>query len=55
MSRYISAVLGLTLMSSLAAAPPDAKKFGWETDYIAAKAAATRTGKPMLVVFRCVP
>ena len=33
----------------------DAKKFGWRTDYAAAKTEAKRTGKPMLVVFRCEP
>ena len=33
----------------------DAKKYGWRTDYAAANAEAKRTGKPMLVVFRCEP
>ena len=33
----------------------DAAKFGWRTDYAVAKAEAKRTGKPMLVVFRCEP
>jgi hypothetical protein len=33
----------------------DARKFGWRTDYAAAKAEAKRIGKPMLVVFRCEP
>ena len=30
-------------------------KFGWYTDYSAAKAEAKRTGKPMMLVFRCEP
>jgi hypothetical protein len=33
----------------------DPAKFGWHTDYAAAKAEAGRTGKPMLLVFRCEP
>lgn len=28
---------------------------GWHTDYIAAKELARKTGKPMMVVFRCGP
>ena len=38
-------------------APPkfDAAKFGWHTDYAAAKAEAKRTGKPIFLVFRCEP
>ena len=27
----------------------------WHSDYIAAKALAKKTGKPMMVVFRCEP
>jgi hypothetical protein len=34
---------------------PDARKFGWYTDYAAARAEARKTGKPLLVVFRCEP
>jgi hypothetical protein len=34
---------------------PNAKKFGWHTDYAAAKAEARRTGKPIFLVFRCEP
>jgi len=37
------------------AAKPDAKKFGWHTDYASAKAEARRTGKPILLIFRCEP
>ena len=33
----------------------DAAKFGWRTDYAAAKEEAKRTGRPMAVVFRCEP
>jgi hypothetical protein len=35
--------------------PADVKRGGWYTDYNQAKAEAKRTGKPMLVVFRCQP
>lgn len=38
-----------------AAPKPDAAKFGWHTNYAAAKAEAKRTGKPMMLVFRCEP
>jgi hypothetical protein len=42
------------LCSNLAySAPPDPKKLGWYSDYAAAKAEAQRSGKPLLVVFRC--
>ncbi len=30
-------------------------KFGWHADYSEAKAEAKRTGKPMMLVFRCEP
>lgn len=33
----------------------DPTKFGWHTDYAAAKAEARRTGKPIFLVFRCEP
>jgi hypothetical protein len=49
-SSFIVVILGTCFAVS---APPDAKKFGWYSDYAAAKAEAKRTGKPMLVVFRC--
>ena len=38
-----------------AAPKPDAAKYGWFNDYAAAKAEAKRTGKPMMLVFRCEP
>lgn len=34
---------------------PDPKQHGWHTDYAAAKAEAKRTGKPLMLVFRCDP
>lgn len=33
----------------------DPAKYGWLTDYAAAKAEAQRTGQPLMVVFRCEP
>jgi hypothetical protein len=30
-------------------------KFGWHSDYALAKAEARRSGKPLMVVFRCEP
>jgi hypothetical protein len=37
------------------AAKPDPARHGWFTDYAAAQAEAKKTGKPMLLVFRCDP
>ena len=31
------------------------RKFGWLSDYDVAKAEARRSGKPLMVVFRCEP
>jgi hypothetical protein len=33
----------------------DPAKYGWHTDYDAARAEAKRTGKPIFLVFRCEP
>lgn len=49
----------LPLLAALAlSAPadkPDPAKHGWFTDYTAAEAEAKRTGKPIMLVFRCDP
>ncbi len=45
----------LTAGSAVAAPKLDAAKYGWHSDYATAKAEANRTGKPMLLVFRCEP
>jgi hypothetical protein len=48
----------LMLVPAAAAAQPrklDPAKFGWHTDYEAAKAEARKTGKPIFLVFRCEP
>jgi hypothetical protein len=39
----------------LTAAKPSPEQFGWLTDYAAAKAAAAKSGKPILLVYRCDP
>lgn len=53
---YRSALLAvLASVGPAKAAMPDAKEFGWHNDYAAAKAEARRTGKPLLLVFRCEP
>jgi hypothetical protein len=55
------ALAGLALLPLLAGEAsgqknrPDPAKFGWHTDYEAAKAEARRTGKPIFLVFRCEP
>jgi ABC-type Fe3+ transport system substrate-binding protein len=33
----------------------DGSAYGWYSDYAAAKAEAKKTGKPLMVVFRCIP
>jgi len=54
-NRLVLLVL-LVLAGTVNARPPlDAAKFGWHTDYAAAKAEAKRTGKPLFLVFRCEP
>jgi hypothetical protein len=49
------AILVLTGTAEAAPPKPDPARFGWYTDYAAAKAEARRTGKPILLVFRCEP
>jgi hypothetical protein len=53
----VASIALLVLSGAANAAPPkpDPAKFGWHTDYAAAKAEARRTGKPILLVFRCEP
>jgi len=45
-------VAGL-VVAGIAHAEPD--ELGWRDDLAAARKEAARTGKPLLVVFRCVP
>jgi len=52
----------LVLSVVLAAAGPasarpalDAARYGWHADYAGARAEARRSGKPILLVFRCEP
>lgn len=58
MRRWLLAIVlvlsGLVLGTGLAQrSRPDAAKFGWQTDFQAAKALARKTGKPLFVTFRC--
>lgn len=52
-----SIAVGIVLMarSALAIEPADLTKYGWRTDYESARAEAKRSGKPLMVVFRCEP
>ena len=44
----------LTVAGSASARPElDASRYGWYANYPAAKAEAKRTGKPIMLVFRC--
>ena len=46
----------LTALATLSiTAKPDPKQHGWHSDYAAAKAEAKKTGKPIMLVFRCDP
>lgn len=54
--RPLLAGLALALLPAAApAADVNPKQFGWHTDYAAAKAEAKRTGRPIMLVFRCDP
>ena len=57
MHRLLAAAAVLLLPAAAGAQPRklDPAKFGWHTDYAAAKAEAKRTGKPIFLVFRCEP
>ena len=57
MHRMLAASAVLLLAGVAGAAPPkpDPTKYGWYTDFSAAKAEAKRTGKPIFLVFRCEP
>jgi hypothetical protein len=50
----VSALVTVT-GSALAAPRPDAARYGWHASYATARAEARRTGKPILLVFRCEP
>lgn len=61
MFRAFLLIVGLVIpgfVESTADAQPTKNlpaQFGWMSDYKSARAEARRTGKPMMVVFRCVP
>jgi hypothetical protein len=54
----IVAVLALGVLADGLAQPPVKQALvskGWFTDYETARAEAKRTGKPLMIVFRCEP
>ena len=59
MTAMKRAVAGIALVliaaNSARAADADPARYGWHTDYAAARAEAKRTGKPIFLVFRCEP
>jgi hypothetical protein len=57
MNRVLAGLALLSLPGVAEAQPRkiDPAKFGWHTDFAAAKAEARRTGKPIFLVFRCEP
>lgn len=57
MQRTLAALAILVTAGVANAAPPkpDPAKYGWYSDFDAAKAEAKRTGKPIFLVFRCEP
>jgi hypothetical protein len=56
-SRFPLAVAAVMLVAAplLAAGKPDPRKYGWIESYASGKAEAKKTGKPLMVVFRCDP
>jgi hypothetical protein len=55
MPRVLALSALLSVAGSSAQPEPDAAKYGWYADYAAGKAEARRTGKPIMLVFRCEP
>jgi hypothetical protein len=55
--RYVLVLSCLLMLAGPASAGTalDAARNGWSTDYAASKAEAKRTGKPIMLVFRCEP
>lgn len=53
--QFVLAGLALALAPAAQPIRPDPAKFGWHTDYTTARAEARRTGKPIMLVFRCEP
>ncbi len=54
---FAGLILGLVAAQSHAQGgwQETAHRHGWFLDYAKAKAEAKKTGKPLMVVFRCVP
>ena len=48
-------VCGLLLLVGIESAAAEEDPLHWRTDLATARKEAARTGKPLLVVFRCVP
>ena len=59
MNRMLAGVAALVLAGATDAQAQQKKvnpaQFGWHADYDAARAEAKRTGKPIMLVFRCEP
>lgn len=56
MRPALAALAAVALLPTAAPAQDvNPKQHGWLTDYAAAKAEARRTGKPIMLVFRCNP
>lgn len=53
-ATFLAAVAPAVAVAN-AAAPQPAARYGWHTDYAAARAEAKKTGKPIFLVFRCEP
>lgn len=52
---YVLLAAFLAPAADLTAQPSKKDKFGWLSDYPAARAEAMKSGKPILLVFRCEP
>lgn len=49
------ALLTATVDAQGARGAPDPTRYGWMWNYDEAKSLAGKSGKPLMVVFRCVP
>jgi hypothetical protein len=53
--RGMVGVLTLLCLAEAGSAQRPKARGNWHTDYAAARALARKSGKPMMVVFRCQP
>lgn len=57
MKHFMAVTTGVALMAGTACEVRAQKESppGWQTDYVAARELAKKSGKPLMIVFRCGP